>query len=78
MLEQKLQGIAKSISNPQSMPADAHMIREDFLKFYPKEKWQSMTWNTVPELKKFRLQYTYPAPFKARNVYFDLDGIGRV
>ena len=50
MLEQKLQGIAKSISNPQSMPADAHMIREDFLKFYPKEKWQSMTWNTVPEL----------------------------
>ena len=43
MLEQKLQDIAKSILNPQSMPTDAHMIRENFLKFYPKEKWQSMT-----------------------------------
>ena len=32
----------------------------------------------ISDFKKFKLQYTNPAPFKARNVYFDLDGIGRV
>lgn len=32
----------------------------------------------LSDFEKFRLQYTNPAPFKARNVYFDLDGIERV
>lgn len=32
----------------------------------------------ISDFEKFKLQYTNPAPFKARNVYFDLDGIGRV
>ena len=32
----------------------------------------------LSDFDKFKLQYTNPAPFRARNVYFDLDAIGRV
>lgn len=32
----------------------------------------------ISDFEKFKLQYTNPAPFRARNVYFDLDGLGRV
>lgn len=32
----------------------------------------------ISDFEKFKLQYTNPAPFKARNVYFDLEGIGRI
>ena len=32
----------------------------------------------ISDFEKLKLQYTNPSPFKARNVYFDLDGIGRV
>lgn len=32
----------------------------------------------ISEFEKLKLQYTNPAPFRARNVYFDLDGIKRV
>ena len=32
----------------------------------------------ISDFEKIKLQYTNPAPFKARNVYFDLDGISRV
>lgn len=32
----------------------------------------------ISDFERFKLQYTNPSPFKARNVYFDLDGIGRV
>lgn len=32
----------------------------------------------INDFEKLKLQYTNPSPFKARNVYFDLDGIGRV
>ena len=32
----------------------------------------------IDDFKKIKLQYTNPGPFKARNVYFDLDGISRV
>lgn len=32
----------------------------------------------ISDFEKFKLQYTNPSPFRARNVYFDLEGIGRV
>jgi hypothetical protein len=32
----------------------------------------------ISDFEKLRLQYTNPAPFRARNVYFDLQGIQRV
>ena len=32
----------------------------------------------ISDFDKFKLQYTNPAPFKARNVYFDLSGIERI
>ena len=32
----------------------------------------------LSDFEKFKLQYTNPGPFRRRNVYFDLDGIGRV
>jgi len=32
----------------------------------------------LSDFEKFRLLYTNPAPFRARNVYFDLEGIKRV
>ncbi len=32
----------------------------------------------ISDFDKFRLQYTNPSPFRARNVYFDLHGIQRV
>ncbi len=32
----------------------------------------------LSDFDKFKLQYTNPAPFRARNVYFDLDAIDRV
>lgn len=32
----------------------------------------------ISEFDKVKLQYTNPAPLRARNVYFDLEGIKRV
>lgn len=32
----------------------------------------------INDFEKVKLQYTNPAPFKARNVYFDLYGIERI
>ncbi|QGG48347.1 hypothetical protein FTV88_2249 [Heliorestis convoluta] len=32
----------------------------------------------MSDFEKFKLTYTNPAPFKARNVYFDLEGIKRI
>ena len=32
----------------------------------------------ISDFEKVKLQYTNPAPFKTRNVYFDLEGIKRV
>jgi hypothetical protein len=32
----------------------------------------------IDDFEKVRLQYTNPSPFRARNVYFDIEGIGRV
>ncbi len=32
----------------------------------------------ITDFEKVKLQYTNPAPFKARNVYFDLYGIQRI
>ena len=32
----------------------------------------------LSDFEKVKLQYTCPGPFKARNVYFDLNGIKRV
>jgi hypothetical protein len=32
----------------------------------------------IGDFEKMKLQYTNPGPFRARNAYFDLEGIGRV
>lgn len=32
----------------------------------------------LSDFARFRLTFTSPGPFKRRNVFFDLDGIGRV
>lgn len=32
----------------------------------------------IDDFTKVKLQYTSPAPFRARNVYFDLQGIQRI
>jgi hypothetical protein len=32
----------------------------------------------ISDFEKLKLQYTNPSPFRARNVYFDLNGIKRV
>lgn len=32
----------------------------------------------ISDFEKVKLQYTNPSPFKARNVYFDLQSIGRI
>lgn len=32
----------------------------------------------ISDFDKIKLQYTVPAPFKIRNVYFDLNGIERI
>ncbi len=32
----------------------------------------------ISDFEKVKLQYTNPGPFKARNVYFDLQGIERI
>lgn len=32
----------------------------------------------ISDFEKLKLQYTNPSPFRARNVYFDLDGINRI
>lgn len=49
-------------------------IRDDKLRFdkpyyHPRR---------ISDFEKLKLQYTNPSPFKARNVYFNLDGIDRV
>ncbi len=32
----------------------------------------------ISDFDKAKLQFTNPGPFRARNVYFDLEGIGRI
>ncbi|GGB47561.1 hypothetical protein GCM10011409_26290 [Lentibacillus populi] len=32
----------------------------------------------ISDFEKFKLQYTNPSPFRARNVYYDLNGIERI
>ena len=32
----------------------------------------------IDDIGKVKLQYTNPAPFRTRNVYFDLDGLKRI
>jgi hypothetical protein len=49
-------------------------LRNDKLKF-EKPYYVSKRLNSFD---KVRLQYTNPAPFRARNVYYDLEGIVRV
>lgn len=49
-------------------------LRDEKLKFekpycHPKR---------ISDFEKFKLQYTSPAPFRSKNVYFNLDGIERV
>ncbi len=49
-------------------------LRDDKLSF-AKPYYHS---KRISDFAKIKLQYTCPAPFKARNVYFDLEGITRV
>ena len=49
-------------------------IRDERLRFY-KPYYHS---SRISDFEKLRLLYTNPAPFRARNVYFDLHGIQRV
>ncbi|MGY0694356.1 hypothetical protein ACW2QC_16500 [Virgibacillus sp. FSP13] len=49
-------------------------LRDDKLKFdkpyyFPKR---------ISDFEKLKLQYTNPSPFRAKNVYYDLNGIERV
>lgn len=49
-------------------------IRDEKLRF-DKPYYHS---RRISDFEKLKLQYTNPSPFRARNVYFDLDGINRV
>lgn len=49
-------------------------IRDERLRF-DKPYYHS---SRISDFEKLRLLYTNPAPFRARNVYFDLHGIQRV
>ncbi len=49
-------------------------IRDDKLRF-DKPYYHSIR---ISDFEKFKLQYSNPSPFKARNVYFDLGGIKRI
>ncbi|MCR1899970.1 hypothetical protein NSA47_13455 [Irregularibacter muris] len=49
-------------------------IRDERLRF-DKPYYHS---RRISDFEKIKLQYTNPSPFKIRNVYFDLEGIGRV
>lgn len=49
-------------------------IRDDKLKF-DKPYYYS---RRISDFEKFKLQYSNPSPFKARNVYFDLESIERI
>ena len=49
-------------------------IRDEKLRF-DKPYYHS---SRISDFEKLRLLYTNPAPFRARNVYFDLHGIQRV
>ncbi|MCD5407155.1 MAG: hypothetical protein LRZ99_05645 [Desulfotomaculum sp.] len=49
-------------------------LRDDKLSF-KKPYYHS---RRISDFDKVKLLYTSPAPFSARNVYFDLDGIKRV
>ena len=49
-------------------------LRDDKLKF-DKPYYYS---KRISDFEKLRLMYTNPAPFRARNVYYDLQGIQRV
>lgn len=49
-------------------------IRDDKLKF-DKPYYYS---RRISDFEKFKLQYSNPSPFKARNVYFELESIERI
>lgn len=49
-------------------------VRDDRLRF-DKPYYHS---RRISDFEKLKLQYSNPSPFKARNVYFDLDGIERI
>lgn len=49
-------------------------LRDDKLKF-DKPYYYS---RRISDFEKFKLQYSNPSPFKARNVYFDLDSLERI
>jgi hypothetical protein len=49
-------------------------IRDEKLRF-DKPYYHS---RRMSDFEKIKLQYTVPSPFKVRNVYFDLEAIGRV
>ena len=51
-----------------------HWIRNEKLRF-EKPYYHS---KRISDFEKVRLIYANPAPFRVRNVYFDLEGIGRV
>lgn len=50
------------------------LLRDEKLRF-EKPYFHS---KRIGDFDKVKLQYTNPAPFKARNVYFDLHGIERI
>ncbi|SDL13501.1 hypothetical protein [Natronincola ferrireducens] len=52
----------------------ADWIRDEKLSF-DKPYYHS---RRISDFQKLKLQYTNPSPFRARNVYFDLDGIERI
>ncbi|SKC77198.1 hypothetical protein [Maledivibacter halophilus] len=49
-------------------------IRDDRLRF-DRPYYHS---RRISDFEKLKIQYTNPSPFRARNVYFDLDGIKRI
>lgn len=49
-------------------------LRDEKLKF-SKPYYHSQR---ISDFEKLKIQYTSPAPFRAKNVYFDLKGIERV
>lgn len=49
-------------------------IRDEKLRF-DKPYYHS---RRISDFEKLKLQYTNPSPFRARNVYFDLEGIKRI
>lgn len=51
-----------------------HWIRDEKLRFEKPYYYSTR----ISDFEKVRLQYSNPAPFRVRNVYYDLQGIQRV